>query len=483
MAPEAMEQALCARERHLESLACIGAVMARHDDVDAMIADVLEALLELFGADRAWLLFPCDPEAPSWRVPMEKTRPAYPGAFAEAREVPMDEGVAAQLREALQAVGSVAYGYADDAPYAEVWREFQIQSGLFVALFPRLGAPWLLGMHQCAYLRAWSREERDLFEDIADRMGDVLTNLLLVRELKADIEQRRRVERELQRHRDHLQELVEAQTADLKVAKEKAEQANRAKSLFLANMSHELRTPMHAVLSFAELGIDKAATAPPERLKHYFGRIRDSGGRLMVLLNDLLDLAKLESGRMVYRMQACTLTELAEDLVAEFEALIRDHGLRCEILPPQCPTRVWADRAKLLQVGRNLLSNAIRFSPRGGRIAIAFEAASLPQGRREGDRGTRAAVAFRIEDQGRGIPQGELEAVFDMFVQASENRSGAGGTGLGLAISREIVEAHRGRIWARNRPQGGAEFTFVIPCGPPGEGQGVKDRPATPLSE
>jgi hypothetical protein len=106
------------RQQHFEHLARVGAIMSRHSNVDAVIAAVLDELLEIFGSDRAWFLYPCDPEAPAWQVPMEKTRPEFPGAFAEGQEVPMDAGVASQLREMLGAHGPRVYRYSDHAPYA-----------------------------------------------------------------------------------------------------------------------------------------------------------------------------------------------------------------------------------------------------------------------------------------------------------------------------------------------------------------------------
>jgi PAS domain S-box-containing protein len=242
--------------------------------------------------------------------------------------------------------------------------------------------------------------------------------------------------------------------AEIIRAKEAAESGARAKSEFLANMSHEIRTPMHAILSYARFGEKEAQTAEREELLEYFRNIHESGRSLLELLNDLLDLARLESGRARFERGEVDLAAVVDSAVDEFTPLARERQLRIdadavEDLPP-----VWADRLKMLQVLRNLLSNAAKFSPAGGVIEVRA-------GRHDG------SVRVSVADRGIGIPEGELELVFDKFVQSSKTKSGAGGTGLGLAICREILTAYGGRIWAQNRDGGGAQFTFELPLGAP----------------
>ena len=268
----------------------------------------------------------------------------------------------------------------------------------------------------------------------------------------------------LREHRDHLQEAVETRTHELLGAKEAAEAANRAKSEFLANISHELRTPMHAILSFARLGRDRARGPAVDlgKLEQYLGRIMQSGERLMGLLNDLLDLSKLEAGRMGYDMREEDVAQLAADVVAELAEVAAARQVSIDVdVAPDTP-RVWCDGVRVAQVIRNLLSNAVRFSPPGGRITIGLApAAAGPEGA-----GGAAYVRLSVSDQGQGVPDGELEAIFDKFVQSSKTKNGAGGTGLGLSICREIVQQHGGRIWAANGV-GGAVFTVLLPAATP----------------
>jgi PAS domain S-box-containing protein len=267
-----------------------------------------------------------------------------------------------------------------------------------------------------------------------------------------DVSERMRVEAELRSHREHLQELVARKTRDLVQAKEQAEKASHAKSEFLANMSHELRTPMHGIMSFAEIGEQKAASADREKLRRYFENIHVSGSRLLALLNDLLDLSKLESGKMPFSFALHDICQVVRSCAAQEEARLQAANLTLALDLPDEGVTVRLDPARFAQVIGNLLSNAIKFSPPAGQIDI--------QVRHLDDR-----VELSVSDQGPGIPDDELEEVFDKFVQSSKTSSGAGGTGLGLSISREIVSAHGGAIWADNRTGGGACLMVHLPLG------------------
>ncbi len=280
-----------------------------------------------------------------------------------------------------------------------------------------------------------------------------------------DITSRKALEEELREHRDNLKELVAAQTAGLLRAKEAAEQANQSKSEFLTNMSHELRTPMHAVLSFARIGHLKADIAPPDKLRGYFEHIRASGERMLELVNDLLDLSKLEAGRMQYSMHRMDLRRCVREVVAELAALFETKKLACTIVVNATDCHMMGDPKRIDQILRNLLGNAIKFTPEGRRIEIEIADCAIPSGRRAGDSShLLPGLRLTVADEGIGIPEAELDDVFEKFTQSSRTNTGAGGTGLGLAICSEMTRAHRGIIRARNRPDGGAAIDIFLPA-------------------
>ena len=298
-------------------------------------------------------------------------------------------------------------------------------------------------------LRWLTTSGRPVFDDAGTFVG--------YRGTGRDISRAKSAEQALREHRDHLRTLVEARTADLVMAKEEAERANRAKSEFLSNMSHELRTPLHGILSCARLGADKVGKVADERIQDYFQMIRDSGHRLLILLNDLLDLAKLEAGRMVMHRTEFDMGQEVRKIGHELHAMFELRHLQL-VYAIDVDCRMEGCVERLGQVLRNLLSNACKFSPEGSRIEVGLVATemTLPGGR-------VPALSLTVADQGPGIPEGELESIFDKFVQSSLTAKGAGGTGLGLAICQEIVHRHGGTISATNRSVGGACLTIVLP--------------------
>ena len=230
--------------------------------------------------------------------------------------------------------------------------------------------------------------------------------------------------------------------------KDAAEAANRSKSEFLANMSHEIRTPLHGILSFADFGIKKAPDG--DKLKGYFEKIQTSGTRLLVLVNDLLDLAKLESGRMELQFAHDDLGMTIACVQDEFASLLSERSLKVLFAKPKEPVHAEFDQKRMMQVVRNLVGNAVKFSSDHSTIEIELL-------------GGDEHITIRVRDHGIGIPDGELEAIFDKFTQSSKTNSGAGGTGLGLAISRQIVQGHHGTIHAENCKDGGACFIIQLP--------------------
>ncbi len=247
---------------------------------------------------------------------------------------------------------------------------------------------------------------------------------------------------------------LEASQRELAVARDEAEAANRHKSAFLANMSHELRTPLNAIIGFSEVLGEGIFGELNEKQREYVDDIRGSGHHLLSLINDILDLSKIEAGRLELHLAGFSLPDAVQNalVLMKERALRRGVNLHAELSPAL--GELLADERKLKQVLINLLSNAVKFTPEGGSVTV---------------RGTPAGCGVRMEvrDTGIGIPERDQTLIFEEFRQAEgEHTRRHEGTGLGLALSKRLVELHGGEIGVESEPGRGSTFFFTLPGEP-----------------
>lgn len=268
----------------------------------------------------------------------------------------------------------------------------------------------------------------------------------------SDITQRRLAEQELTRHRDHLEELVEARTMELSQAKVRAEAANQSKSRFLATMSHEFRTPLNAILGFAQLLQMDERLDEGQRTK--INLVRDSGEHLLALITDLLDMASIEAGKVRLQPSTVDLRALLEVACDAIRLRVAEKRLAFQVrIDENLPLRVRVDGQRLRQVLLNLLSNAVKFTDHGS-LSLAAELVRLDP--------STATVRIEVRDSGIGMDEAQVNRLFQPFEQVSEEPRRAGGTGLGLSISQQLVRLMGSRIEVQSEPGDGSRFWFDL---------------------
>ena len=265
--------------------------------------------------------------------------------------------------------------------------------------------------------------------------------------------------------RQEIEDRKQAQSA-AKKAKLTAEIANRSKSEFLANMSHELRTPLNHIIGFTELVLDKNFGELNEIQEEYLNDVHSSSEHLLSLINDILDLSKVEAGKLEYRpRQVHIRTILTNSLM-----MIKEKAMKSDIIISNeldgIPESIQADERKLKQILYNLLSNAVKFTPKDGSIdMVAKRASDSDIQLQDGRSSSKEYIQISIRDSGIGLKKEDMTKIFQPFEQVENSSSRRfQGTGLGLSLTKSLVELHGGTIWAESEGQGlGAIFSFTLP--------------------
>ncbi len=266
-----------------------------------------------------------------------------------------------------------------------------------------------------------------------------------------DITQRKADSRRDAQRRQELERVVQQRTADLMDANIRLEEASRAKSAFLANMSHELRTPLNSIIGFTDMMLGELAGPITDEQRKQLGMVRQAGRHLLSLLEDVLDITRVEAGRLEPLPSEFELMSLVDEVVGLIRASTAERGLMLRTATRDAPRILNTDRRLLQQVLLNLLGNAIKFTDSGA-VTLEVRAASPDQ------------VVFAVTDTGPGIERGELEAIFEPFVQGHDDRVAKPlGFGLGLTISRELVRLLGGTMSVTSRAGHGSTFSVIIP--------------------
>ncbi|MGW5848763.1 HAMP domain-containing protein [Streptomyces sp. NPDC055254] len=469
------------------NLAQISGLMQGHRDLAVVAELVMDELVPLVEASYGAFYLAEESDGETWL--------ALIGSFGRPADSPAAHRVRSGETLVGQSVRSRRILSTDNVPPG-----YLISSGLGGAapanliVLPIMVEDQVLGVIELASFKPFTPVHRDflgrLMETVGVNVSTIVANartdeLLgesqrLTVELQARSEQLQVQQDELQRSNAELEEkaaLLATQNRDIETKNLEIEQArqeledraqqlslaSKYKSEFLANMSHELRTPLNSLLILAQLLSQNPGRNLTPKQVEYAGIIHSAGSDLLQLINDILDLSKVEAGKMDVNLERVSLKKLLDYVEASFRPLTTQKGLEFDITTaPGVPVDLLTDDARLQQILRNLLSNAVKFTERG-RVQVRIEPANAAELPAELAR-SGSVVAFKVADTGIGIAEEQLEVIFAAFQQADGTTSRKfGGTGLGLSITREIARLLGGVVTATSTPGAGSVFTLYLP--------------------
>jgi PAS domain S-box-containing protein len=306
------------------------------------------------------------------------------------------------------------------------------------------------GRHQTEGMRLRKTGERFPMRTVTTSRSDAQGKPIGYTIIGRDITENRALQQRLREYTDNLERMVGEKTSALRELNAELTRANQLKTQFLTNMSHELRTPLNAIMGFAEAIRDGVAGSPSPDQKEFAEDIYQAGRQLLGMINDILDLAKVEAGAMDLTLEPCDLGAMVDEVMRVARGLARRKGieLRTDIVPR--PLELTADSLKLKQVLYNLLSNGIKFTGQGGRVSVEARLA-------------KETVVVRVSDTGIGIAPEDLVNLFEEFRQVDSSLTRKHeGTGLGLALTRRLVELHGGEITVESQLGKGSTFTVTL---------------------
>ncbi|MFL6144898.1 MAG: HAMP domain-containing protein [Labedaea sp.] len=399
-----------------------------------------------------------------------------------------------------------------DAPpdYIKVASALGATRPVNVIVLPLLFEGRALGVIELSTVNRFTTVHQDLLEQLKEPIGIGVNTILANERTEALLAESQRLAHELQEQQDELQRsntelaekaaLLARQNSDIEVKNFEIEQArqeleerarqlaiaSKYKSEFMANMSHELRTPLNSALVLAKVLADNPEANLSGKQVEYANTIYSAGSDLLQLINDILDLAKVEAGHLEPLPTDVAVPALADYVQAMYRPLTVDKGLNFEVLvEPGTPHTLHTDEQRLLQILRNLLSNAVKFT-HAGTVRLDVRMASRDELRSPALQAEPAVFAFAVTDTGVGIPADKLDVIFEAFRQADGTTNRAyGGTGLGLSISRDLTHLLGGELTVRSQPSVGSTFTLYLPATIPSPADGLPEltngeRPVAP---
>jgi signal transduction histidine kinase/HAMP domain-containing protein/ActR/RegA family two-component response regulator len=474
----------------LESnLARLAALMQGHRDLMEVADLILRELTPLVNAQYG-AFFLADPDEDGSSLP--KAVPAkglaFIAGYGSAQGATVETGglpVHGLVRQAAREKKRIL---VEEAPPDYI----KINSGLgeaaptTIVIIPILFEDKLLGVIELASFSRFSDVHLAFFDQFVNTIGVAINTIIANSRTESLLGESQRLAMQLQERSDELQkQQAELQHSNAELEEKAALLATSSqyKSEFLANMSHELRTPLNSLLILARLLSDNPDGHLSEQEVQFATTIHRSGSDLLQLINDILDLSKIEAGRMDVRPKRLPLIKLLDYVHATFRPLTLDRGLAFEVaVGEDVPRVMYSDEQRLQQILRNLLSNATKFTATG---RVELRVSRLKDAEHHYVRDSDEVVAFAVSDTGIGIAAEKLPVIFEAFQQAdgTTNRK-YGGTGLGLSISREIAGLLGGRIVAESEPGQGSTFTLYVPVVSPGHtatGPVPEDRTTLPL--